>query len=173
MAAHPSETARPSRTIQAASPVPAPPTASSWAVREDLAGRDDRALLSLGHDECWSLGERRAAVTAHDHGVNIVFFAASPILRHIRVASSRLGPDRLEIAYRDSAADPLNLIGIVTSPPRVPSTAANRVTYLDGKPVAALRGGEVIFLATVSEETADAVAAALGQSARARATSVR
>jgi hypothetical protein len=67
-----------------------------------------RVLLSLGHDECWSLGERQAAVTAHDHGMNIVFFAASPMLRHVRTQSSPLGPDRELVDYRDSAADPAN-----------------------------------------------------------------
>jgi hypothetical protein len=67
-----------------------------------------KVLLSLGHDECWSLAEREAAVAAHDHGVNIVFFAASPVLRHVRMASSPLGRDRVEIDYRDSAQDPLD-----------------------------------------------------------------
>jgi hypothetical protein len=70
-----------------------------------------KTLLSLGHDECWSLTEREAAVTAHDKGVNTVFFAASPILRHVRMASSPLGPDREEIDYRDSGEDPLNGVG--------------------------------------------------------------
>jgi hypothetical protein len=67
-----------------------------------------KVLLSLGHDECWSLPEREAAVTAHDHGVNIVFFAASPILRHVRMQSSPLGPDREEVDYRDAQEDPLD-----------------------------------------------------------------
>jgi hypothetical protein len=67
-----------------------------------------RALLSLGHDECWSLPEREAAITAHNHGVNIVFFAASPILRHVRMQSSPLGPDREEVDYRDPQEDPLD-----------------------------------------------------------------
>ena len=67
-----------------------------------------KVLLSLGHDECWSLTEREAALAARDHGVNIVFFAASPVLRHVRMASSPLGPDRVEIDYRDSALDPLD-----------------------------------------------------------------
>jgi hypothetical protein len=67
-----------------------------------------KVLLSLGHDECWALAERKAAVTAHEHGVNIVFFAASPILRHVRVQASPLGPGREEVDYRDSAKDPLN-----------------------------------------------------------------
>jgi hypothetical protein len=67
-----------------------------------------RVLLSLGHDECWSLAERQAAVAARDQGVNIVFFAASPILRHVRTQASPLGPDREEVDYRDAAQDPLN-----------------------------------------------------------------
>src|SRR5580704_15535235 len=65
-------------------------------------------LLSLGHDECWSLGERQAAVTAQAHGVNIVFFAASPVLRHVRPQASPLGADREVVDYRDSSSDPLD-----------------------------------------------------------------
>jgi hypothetical protein len=67
-----------------------------------------RVLLSLGHDECWSLAERRAAVAARKHGMNIVFFAASPMLRHVRTQASPLGPDREVVDYRDSAEDPLD-----------------------------------------------------------------
>jgi hypothetical protein len=67
-----------------------------------------RVLLSLGHDECWSLGERQAAVAAHDAGLNVVFFAASPVLRHVRTQASPLGPDREVVDYRDSQADPLD-----------------------------------------------------------------
>jgi hypothetical protein len=67
-----------------------------------------KVLLSLGHDECWSLTERLAAVAAYNRGTNIVFFAASPILRHVRTQASPLGPDRELVDYRDSAADPLD-----------------------------------------------------------------
>jgi hypothetical protein len=67
-----------------------------------------KVLLSLGHDECWSLAERQAAVAAYDRGVNIVFFAASPVLRHVRTQASSLGADRELVDYRDSAADPLD-----------------------------------------------------------------
>ena len=67
-----------------------------------------RVLLSLGHDECWSLAERAAAVAARDRGMNIVFFGASPILRHVRLRSSPLGPGREEVDYRDPLEDPLN-----------------------------------------------------------------
>jgi hypothetical protein len=66
-----------------------------------------KVLLSLGHDECWSLAERRAAVAAAGRGMNIVFFGASPILRHVRTQPSPLGPDRELVDYRDAADDPL------------------------------------------------------------------
>ncbi len=45
-----------------------------------------------------------------------------------------------------SAADPLNLIGIVTPGNRLPSLTGNRVLYRDGLPLALLAGGEVKFL---------------------------
>ena len=67
-----------------------------------------KVLLSMGHDECWSLAERQAAVAAYNRGTNIVFFAASPVLRHVRTQASPFGPDRELIDYRDSAADPLD-----------------------------------------------------------------
>ncbi len=70
-----------------------------------------RALLSLGHDEAWSLPERQAAVQAEAHGVNLAFFAASPILRHVRIESSPLGADRQEVDYRNATEDPLNRQG--------------------------------------------------------------
>lgn len=47
-----------------------------------------------------------------------------------------------------SAADPLNLVGIVTRHERVPRTASNRVAYLDGNPVASFQAGEVQWIAS-------------------------
>lgn len=44
------------------------------------------------------------------------------------------------------AADPLNLVGILTPPPRVPSAASNRVAYRDGVALAAMQGGELVWL---------------------------
>jgi hypothetical protein len=69
---------------------------------------DHKALLSLGHDECWSLPERLAADAAHRRGMNLAFFGASGVLRHVRSQPSPLGPDRELVDYRDSSADPLN-----------------------------------------------------------------
>jgi len=45
-----------------------------------------------------------------------------------------------------SAADPLNLIGILTPGARLPSLTGNRVLYRDGTPIALFVGGEVKFL---------------------------
>jgi ATP-dependent Lhr-like helicase len=42
-----------------------------------------------------------------------------------------------------SAADPLNLVGVLTPGARVPSLAGNRVLYRDAVPIAVLIGGEV------------------------------
>ena len=49
-----------------------------------------------------------------------------------------------------SAADPLNLAGIITPGPRVTAHTANRVLYSDGAPVAALESGETRFLVEMS-----------------------
>ncbi|MDP9089904.1 MAG: DEAD/DEAH box helicase [Pseudomonadota bacterium] len=45
-----------------------------------------------------------------------------------------------------SAADPLNLIGILTPGSRLPSLAGNRLLYRDGLPIATLIAGEVQYL---------------------------
>ena len=42
-----------------------------------------------------------------------------------------------------SAADPLNLQGILTPGPRVAALTANRILFRDGLPVAALEAGEI------------------------------
>jgi ATP-dependent Lhr-like helicase len=45
-----------------------------------------------------------------------------------------------------SAADPLNLVGIITPGDKVPALAGNRVLFDDGMPIATLVGGEVRYL---------------------------
>jgi len=70
--------------------------------------RNHRAYMSLGHAECWSNAERAAAVDGIKHGVNFVFYAASPILRHVRVQPDAAGvADRQLVDYRDPDADPI------------------------------------------------------------------
>jgi ATP-dependent helicase Lhr and Lhr-like helicase len=48
-----------------------------------------------------------------------------------------------------SAADPLNLAGVLFPGPRLAGLTGNRIVYRDGIPVAALAGGAVQFLAEV------------------------
>jgi ATP-dependent Lhr-like helicase len=53
-----------------------------------------------------------------------------------------------------SAADPLNLIGILTPGARLPSLTGNRVLYRDGLPIALYVGGEIRFLQSMEAEEA-------------------
>lgn len=69
---------------------------------------EHRVLLSLGHDECWSLPERQSVTTAEQRGLNLAFFGASAVLRHVRSQASPLGQDRQLVDYRDATADPMN-----------------------------------------------------------------
>ena len=45
-----------------------------------------------------------------------------------------------------SAADPLNLVGILTPGPRIPALTGNRILFEDGLPAAVLAGGEMRVL---------------------------
>jgi ATP-dependent helicase Lhr and Lhr-like helicase len=59
-----------------------------------------------------------------------------------------------------SAADPLNLTGIVTPGDRIRAVASNRVVYRNGVPVAAMEGDMLRMLDEVDADAAPAVAAA-------------
>jgi ATP-dependent helicase Lhr and Lhr-like helicase len=50
-----------------------------------------------------------------------------------------------------SAADPLNLVGILTPGPRLAALSANRLVFRDGLPIAALAGGKAQFLADIED----------------------
>jgi hypothetical protein len=66
-----------------------------------------RALLSLGHDEYWSTAMRAGAESARDAGVNLAFFGANAVFRHIRLGSSPLGTGRRVIDYKSAREDPV------------------------------------------------------------------
>lgn len=76
-------------------------------------------------------------------------------LREIR----RAGPDGRLMTI--SAADPLNLTGILTSGPRVRAFTRNRLVYRDGIPLATLEGDYLRPLADLDPAAARAVASAL------------
>jgi ATP-dependent Lhr-like helicase len=65
----------------------------------------------------------------------------------LRTVSRDAVIDRVSI----SAADPLNLVGIVTPGEKVPALSGNRVLFEQGVPVAVQAGGEVRFLKEVPD----------------------
>jgi ATP-dependent Lhr-like helicase len=50
-----------------------------------------------------------------------------------------------------SAADPLNLVGIITRDPRVPAKRGNRVLFLNGRPVAARESRQIRWIVDLQE----------------------
>ncbi len=69
-------------------------------------------------------------------------FAWPEAVKALRQA--RTADTELEVVV--SAADPLNLAGIITPGERIPSTARNRLLYRGGVPVAVLAGGSFRWL---------------------------
>lgn len=69
--------------------------------------RGARAVISLGHDEYYSASMRRALLRARGAGTNLAFLGANAMYRHIRFAPSRLGPNRVEICYKNAVIDPM------------------------------------------------------------------
>jgi hypothetical protein len=66
------------------------------------------ALVTGGHDEYWTPGERAAVTAARDAGVNIGFLGANTMFRRVRLAGSPLGASRQVICYKTSyQQDPL------------------------------------------------------------------
>lgn len=66
-----------------------------------------RTFASLGHDEYYSLSMFNGLTAARDAGVSLIFLGANAVYRHIRLQPTAVGPDRLEIDYKDATADPL------------------------------------------------------------------
>jgi ATP-dependent Lhr-like helicase len=71
-------------------------------------------------------------------------FAAAEAVGRLRAVRKTQKTGELVVL---SAADPLNLVGILTPEARVPAIHRNRVLFRDGVPVAALEGGRLRRLA--------------------------
>ncbi len=69
--------------------------------------KQHRTFVSLGHDEYYSLSMYQGLTAARNAGVSLVFLGANAVYRHIRLQPTPLGPDRLEVDYKDATADPL------------------------------------------------------------------
>ncbi|MDQ1660927.1 MAG: hypothetical protein QOJ68_907 [Blastococcus sp.] len=65
------------------------------------------AMVTLGHDEYWSQEMRDAATAARDRGVNLAFLGGNEVYRHMRMESSPLGDNRLEVDYKVFREDPV------------------------------------------------------------------
>jgi len=76
-------------------------------------------------------------------GVSGEQFALSEAIGSLRSIRKTPGNGDLIVI---SAADPLNLAGILTPGPRVAAISANRILLRDGIPIAALKAGEIIML---------------------------
>ena len=75
-------------------------------------------------------------------------FALPEAADALRGWRNRESDDRVVIV---SACDPLNLAGILTPGPRVPSVPGNRLAFCNGVPVAAMDGGEFTVLTNVRD----------------------
>jgi hypothetical protein len=66
-----------------------------------------RGVVSLGHDEYWSVAMRRAVEAARTQGTNLAFLGANAAYWRVRFEDSPLGPDRVVVGYKDARLDPL------------------------------------------------------------------
>jgi hypothetical protein len=66
-----------------------------------------RCLFSMGHDEYWSTLMRDGVESAVAGGVNVAFLGANACYRQIRLQSTSVGPNRLQVCYKDATEDPI------------------------------------------------------------------
>ncbi len=76
-------------------------------------------------------------------------FAMSGTIQELRKLRDESGSDELTIL---SAADPLNLVGILTKDARVPSTAHNRLAYWNGNLIAYSKSEELFLVTRVNDK---------------------
>ena len=91
-------------------------------------------------------------------GISGEQFALPEAIGQLRTLRKQPASGRLVVL---SAADPLNLAGILTPGPRLTAFASNRILLRDGVPVAALEAGEVIDLERTMPEDARQIEQAL------------
>ncbi|SDB79907.1 hypothetical protein GA0111570_101179 [Raineyella antarctica] len=69
-----------------------------------LAGAS--GLVSMGHDEYWTVGMRRSVEKARDTGTSLAFLGANAVYWRIRLKDGLTGDRRVVVEYRDAGADP-------------------------------------------------------------------
>ncbi|HWP85958.1 MAG TPA: ATP-dependent DNA helicase, partial [Terriglobia bacterium] len=78
-------------------------------------------------------------------------YALPEAVQQLRALRRQQAPGRLAVL---SAADPLNLAGVITPGRKIAAIASNRVLFRDGLPVAGREGGDVVELHPAAKEIA-------------------
>ena len=69
--------------------------------------RGARGIVSLGHDEYWTVPLRDAVEKARDAGTNLAFLGANAVYWRVRLESGGLGDGRLVAGYKEAKLDPV------------------------------------------------------------------
>jgi hypothetical protein len=70
-----------------------------------LAGA--RGLVTMGHDEYWTVPERDAVEQARDAGTNLAFLGANAAYWRVRLTDGTTGAGRTMVGYKDAGLDPV------------------------------------------------------------------
>ena len=65
-----------------------------------------RGVVTLGHDEYWTVPTRRAVEQARDTGSNLAFLGANACYWRVRMEDSELGRHRRVVCFKSAAEDP-------------------------------------------------------------------
>ncbi|MGI8577814.1 MAG: N,N-dimethylformamidase beta subunit family domain-containing protein [Nocardioidaceae bacterium] len=86
-------------------------TSVDVAVHPDLL-RGAAGYVSMGHDEYWTVPERRYVTAARDAGTNLAFLSSNTMYWRVRLQVASSGPDRIVVGYKSDAsvADPLRYV---------------------------------------------------------------
>ncbi|HET9647329.1 MAG TPA: N,N-dimethylformamidase beta subunit family domain-containing protein [Microlunatus sp.] len=109
-------------------------------------------VISMGHDEYWSVPMRAALSAARNAGTNVAFLGANAIDRRIRLSSTATGPYRLMVNYKDAREDPLSRSDpkLTTADWSLPPAADPQRT-LTGEPYACFPGhGDLVVASPTS-----------------------
>ncbi len=66
-----------------------------------------KVWISPAHDEYWSWEMREGVNKAREKGVNFMILGANCMFRRIRLENSFIGPNRIQVNYRDPKLDPM------------------------------------------------------------------
>ena len=137
-----------------------PPEALRHRVPAPADARRPGRLVARGRRACSGASRpaARSAAAGSSHGMSGEQFALPDAIELAREVRRTPASGALVTI---SAADPLNLVGIVTGDDRVAAVASTRMAWRDGVPLAVLEGDYVRPLHDYEPEAARAVASAL------------